>query len=154
MDCKTDQALTAWRLQFREEHKVRTGETTNGHLCSAVAADPDERRTRGPHSLAEESRCRLLELNRHTPRRSNLAPSLQAVTRRKKSVDPHSWYSRWMGDESCSYRHRKVLAPVQHRPAQPGILGCDGHDGTPVTTSLGQRHGPAADAVTLSLGAV
>ncbi len=31
MDCKTDQAKAAWRLQIREGHKVRTGETTNGH---------------------------------------------------------------------------------------------------------------------------
>jgi transcriptional regulator with XRE-family HTH domain len=43
--------------------------------CSlpSVAADPDERRARGPHSLAADSLCCRLELIRHTPRRSNLA---------------------------------------------------------------------------------
>jgi len=34
-----------------EHYKVRTGCTTNGHWCSSSAADPDERRTRGPRSL-------------------------------------------------------------------------------------------------------
>jgi hypothetical protein len=37
-----------------------------------MAADLDERRTRGPQSLAEHDTCRLLEMNRHAPRRSNL----------------------------------------------------------------------------------
>jgi hypothetical protein len=42
-------------------------------LVAETAADPDERRARGPHSLAAVSYCRRLELFRHTPRRSNLA---------------------------------------------------------------------------------
>ena len=61
--------------------KVRTGQTTSGHSCSSHAADPDERRARGPHSLAADSlRCRL-ELNRHTPRRSNLYSSTLGASR-------------------------------------------------------------------------
>ena len=41
------------------------------------AADPDERRARGPQSLAEDQLL-LLEMNRHTPRRSNLYSSTLA----------------------------------------------------------------------------
>lgn len=131
MDCKTDQVHTAWRLQTWQVHKVWTGEATNGHCCSASAADPDERRTGGPHSSAEEGASRLLESNRHTPCRSNLAPSLQAATRRKRSVEVHSRYLRLMGGVPCSRGHRKAFAAMQHRPAQPGILGRDGHNGQP-----------------------
>jgi hypothetical protein len=52
--------------------------------AASDAADPDARRARGPHSLAEASRCCLHDMIRHTPRRSN--PCLindRAVTRWK-----------------------------------------------------------------------
>jgi hypothetical protein len=43
--------------------------------AASSAADPDERRARGPHSLAAVSRSCRLELIRHAPRRSNLCSS-------------------------------------------------------------------------------
>ena len=61
---------------------VRTGSTTSGHRRSSSAADPDARRARGPHSLAEVGTGRLLELIRYSPHRSNLDASTLAVTRR------------------------------------------------------------------------
>lgn len=49
---------------------MRTGQTTNGHRCSRrLAADPDEGRTRGTHSLAGADTA-ALELIGHAPRRS------------------------------------------------------------------------------------
>ena len=53
-------------------------------IVQSCAADPDERRARGPHSLAEHGGCRLLELIRHSPRRSNLCSS---TPRRHAVVD-------------------------------------------------------------------
>ena len=48
---------------------MRTGQTTNGHLCGVfTATDPDEGRTRGTHSLA--GNLAALELIGHAPRRS------------------------------------------------------------------------------------
>jgi hypothetical protein len=60
MDRGTDFGLTAFQLQRQAciAHRARDAdsETTNGHECCSMAADPDERRARGTHSLAEDSR--------------------------------------------------------------------------------------------------
>ena len=72
----------ACRRRCRCGSRVRTGRTTSGHRRSFFAADPDARRARGPHSLAEVGCRRLLELTRHSPYRSNLDASTLAVTRR------------------------------------------------------------------------
>ena len=53
--------------------KVRTDKLQPVIDAALNAADPDERRAPGPHSLAAVGRCRRLELSRHTQRRSNLA---------------------------------------------------------------------------------
>ena len=56
-------------------------------LMLLVAADPDERRARGTHSLAEDGHSRvadgpdLLELIGHAPRRSNLDSSTLLAAR-------------------------------------------------------------------------
>jgi hypothetical protein len=61
------------------EQGMRTAKLQTVIDAALVAADPDERRARGTHSLAEDGRSclidntdpGLLELNGHAPRRSN-----------------------------------------------------------------------------------
>ena len=66
--------------------KVRTEQLQPVIDAAVLAADPDEERTRGPHSLAEDGLRRLHEFNRHTPRRSNLAHQRFRITRWRESV--------------------------------------------------------------------
>jgi hypothetical protein len=73
--------ITAWAL--RADRSSRCGRTNYNRSFDAafVAADPDARRARGPHSLAAVGLRRRLDMIRHTPRRSNLAHQRLAFTR-------------------------------------------------------------------------
>lgn len=73
-------------------------------------ADPDERRTRGTHSLAEDADLRLLNVFGYTPRRSQ----------------PLLINAGFHTAEVSSDRQAKRLTPVQHSPAHTGIL-CGNH---------------------------
>ena len=84
--------------EFGLEPKVRTGQTTSGHSCGVstavllIAPNPDERRTRGTHSLAKPGaatgRCAAASIvQRHAPRRSNLCSSTVVITRRWRGTN-------------------------------------------------------------------
>ena len=150
----TDRAgVTAAVIQ---EVKVRTGWTTNGHQCSAcLAADPDERRTRGPHSIIEDGKRHLQPYLRHTPRRSNLASSLRAVKRRWNRFSQYmqSRLERFeLAAPHSSCWHREFLSSRQYGPGHARIFGCDSHDRSPVAAPLGQRRGPSTDNISFVRG--
>lgn len=65
-----------------DETRCGLAELQTVMLQHTMAADPDERRARRPHSLIEDGVGLLRQLIRHSPRRSYLASSLQAVKRR------------------------------------------------------------------------
>lgn len=120
--------------------------------ASSTAADPDEGRTRGTHSLAGKS-CAALELIGHTPRRSKPAV-INAC--RHTAVELTSFLSLALedGDSSalCLRRQGKCLAASQHGPGHAGVLGRDGDDRSPVPPPLSQGQCPLADRVGLVLG--
>jgi len=144
-----------------------------------LAADPDGRRTRGLHSLAESVfRQALLELFEHSPRRSNLCSSTLAVTRRcdlfrfspaglllafgfffSASLGPPSRWREGRGDGRFVFlasspcplrRHLEVLGLGQDRPGHARVLRRYRHHRLPVSPPLGHLHGPAAQRVALA----
>ena len=130
---------------------MRTGQTTNGHLCGvSFAADPDEGRTRGTHSLAGNRPA--LELIGHAPRRSKpvvINACRHAAVESRSPEGDVVVAARLVGR---SGRQREVFAPAQHRPGHAGVLRRNGHHGLPVAASRLQRRGPVADGVGLALG--
>jgi hypothetical protein len=109
--------------------RVRTGSTTSGHRRSSSAADPDARRARGPHSLAEVSTSRLLELIRYSSHRSNLDASTRAVTRRCIRCVSGLRVVGLVGlAVDASRRHGKRFALHQCRPRHAGVLRSDRSD--------------------------
>jgi hypothetical protein len=104
---------------------------------SCLSADPDERRTRATHSLAEDADMRLLELNGHRPRRSQ--PLLINAGFHTVEVALYRSLSLWR-----SGRQTKRLTPVQDGPAHAGVLCSDGHHRPPVASAFSQSMGPSA----------
>lgn len=116
--------------------------------------DPDERRARGPHSLAG-SRLPPLELIRLSPRGSNPLHINAAVLRwswaaSERPVIPFLFFlqtlllfRRLRSGES------EIFAVVHDRPGQPQVLGGDGDRRFPVTPSFSQVPGPTTEPVLL-----
>ena len=48
-----------------------------------------------------------------------------------------------------TFLHPEILAVLQYRPSQPGILGSNRHRCLPVAASLQQRARPATEAILL-----
>jgi hypothetical protein len=136
--------------------RVRTGSTTSGHRRSSSATDPDARRARGPHSLAEVSTTsRLLQLVRCSSHRSNLDASTRAVTRRCIRCVSGLRVVGWVGlAVDASRRHGKRSALYQYRPRHVVVLRSDRDHCLPIANPFGQSRGPAADAVGLVLGCI
>jgi hypothetical protein len=135
--------------------RVRTGSTTSGHRRSSSAAVPDARRARGPHSLAEVSTSRLLELIRYSSHRSNLDASTRAVTRRCiRSVSGLRVVGLVGLAIDASRRHGKRFALHQYRPRHAGVLRSDRDHCLPIAHPFGQSRRPAADAVGLVLDCI
>ncbi len=103
-------------------------------VAAFTAANPDERRTRGPRSLVEAVTDHLRALFRHSPRRSNpcfITESRQAAVVINSFVSAECVLAG-ANRVQRSGGHGETLAPRQHGPAHPGVLGGDGHDGAPV----------------------
>ncbi len=135
--------------------RVPTWSTTSGHRRSSSAADPDARRARGPHSLAEVSTSRLLKLIRYSSHRSNLDASTRAVTRRCIRCVSGLRVVGLVGlVVDASRRHGERFALHQYRPRQAGVLCRDRDHCLPIAHPFGQSRRPAADAVGLVLGCI
>jgi hypothetical protein len=135
--------------------RVRTGSTTSGHRRSSSAADPDARRARGPHSLAEVSTSRLLELIRYSSHRSNLDASTRAVTRRCiRCVSGLRIVGCGGLAVDASRGHGKRFGLHQYRPGHAGVPRSDRDKCLPIAHPFGQSRRPAADAVGLVLGCI
>ena len=135
--------------------RVRTGSTTSGHRRSSSAADPDARRARGPHSLAEVSTSRLLELIRYSSHRSNLDAPTRAVTQRFiRCVSGLRIVGLVVLAVDASRRYGKRFALHQYRPRHAGVLRSDRDHCLPIAHPFGQSRCPAADAVGLVLGCI
>jgi hypothetical protein len=105
--------------------RVRTGSTTSGHRRSSSAADPDARRARGPHSLAEVRTSRFFDLIRYSAHRSNL--DARVVTRRCiRCVSGLRVVGCGGLAVDASRRHDKRFALYQYRPPRrAGVLRSD-----------------------------
>ena len=93
-----------------------------------VAADPDERRTRGAHSLAEDGHRLavadgpdLLELIGHAPRRSNLDSSMLLVARGEENRINASLFLWCLAPDSGAqagrWKSSPLLSTAQHMRA-------------------------------------
>ena len=127
--------------------KVRTEQTTTGHRCSAVAADPDERLAREPQSLAEDQQ--------RPPRVNQVLPAqVQAFAHQRKWSRGGGFKRRGTCERSAISRtgsvwQRELVASGQNRPGHPSILGGHRDYRLPVSATLLQGYRPARDRVVL-----
>ena len=133
-----------------DETRVRTGESTNGHICSICCwlQDPDEKTRAGTSfTFRDGVDCRLRRIFRHSPRRSK--PCFIMMSR-QAAVEMVSMADSDGNPNLC--RHRELLSSAEYGPSHARVLGGDGHDCSPIAATLGQRHSPSAKSVSLVLG--
>jgi len=112
----------------------------------AVAADPDERRTRGTHSWCAPPL--LINAGHHAAVETGLTMAAQPLG--TGWCGSSMWF--WCSWRVSSGRHLEGFALGEHGPGHAGVLGCDGDYRLPVAASLLQLKRPDAEPVGLVLG--
>ena len=130
-------------------------EITTGHV-GLVCPDPNERRALEPQSLVGNNLSSPLT-NQVNPARVQPA-SHQRMQCTGDSLPPSCGLripfrcfpiDAFVGRSDGHFVQPKILAVVQHRPRQSGVLCCNGDHGFPVPTPLDQTPRPAAEAILL-----